>query len=840
MNQELDKISKFFSTDNIVSNEEMKQALEGIATILKSFTEATSQINKETKQKLDLIVSQVNEEHNRIISEVDSKTSATEQNLLKELQQALTEVNSLKEQVSAIEVQNGVDVQDADEEAIVAKVLQALPKGKDLEPETTESIAEKLNKGKEIIEIKSVKGMEKLIRYVDNMPRSVGGDTSTPLNVYSSSTLVKGGVGKLNFTGATVTYANDVTNVAIAGSGQSAIQPQDEGVNLGASGTVDTINFVGAGVTATRATNTVTVTIPGGGAGSVPTGTGFRAVVAGVENAAAKLVDTADINNSQVTLAKMADVATGTVFYRKTAATGVPEVQTLATLKTDLGLTGTNSGDQTISLTGEVTGSGTGSFATTLLNSAVVGKVLTGLSLATSQVIAATDTVVLAFGYLQAQVTALTTTVAGKVASVTAGTNVTVTGTATAPIVNAPTMTATVGGAVPTPPNIATQFLNGQGIFSTPAGSGDMVLASAQTNSGVKTFLDTTMALRNVANTFSGVFTNAITAARTWTLKDASGTIAFTSDITGTNSGTNTGDQTITLTGGVTGSGTGSFAATVVTNANLTGDVTSVGNATTLTNAPVIAKVLTGYVSGAGTVAATDSILAAIQKLNGNDATNANLTGPITSVGNATSVAAQTGTGSTFVMNTSPTLVTPLLGTPTSGVMTNVTGIAAGLTSGITNALKSATTTVDVSAATAPSTGQVLTATSGTAATWQTPSGGSGTTWTEVTGTSQAAAVSNGYVTNNAALVTVTLPSTATVGQIVYVQGSGAGGWKMAQNASQTIVWDAGAVAGTNITTSGVTGYLASSDRYDSVEVMCITTNTGFVVRNSKGNLSIN
>jgi hypothetical protein len=78
---------------------------------------------------------------------------------------------------------------------------------------------------------------------------------------------------------------------------------------------------------------------------------------------------------------------------------------------------------------------------------------------------------------------------------------------------------------------------------------------------------------------------------------------------------------------------------THTTNANLTGDVTSIGNATTLTNAPVIAKVLTGYTSGAGTVAATDSILQAIQKLNGNDATNANLTGVVTSVGNATSIA---------------------------------------------------------------------------------------------------------------------------------------------------------------------------------------------------------
>jgi hypothetical protein len=74
----------------------------------------------------------------------------------------------------------------------------------------------------------------------------------------------------------------------------------------------------------------------------------------------------ATIANSSVTLAKMAPMATASVIYRKTAGTGAPEVQTLATLKTDLGLTGTNSGDQTITLTGNVTGSGTGSFATTI------------------------------------------------------------------------------------------------------------------------------------------------------------------------------------------------------------------------------------------------------------------------------------------------------------------------------------------------------------------------------------------------------------------------------------------------------------------------------------------
>lgn len=72
------------------------------------------------------------------------------------------------------------------------------------------------------------------------------------------------------------------------------------------------------------------------------------------------------IANGAVSLAKMANMATGSLIYRKTAGSGAPEVQTLATLKTDLGLTGTNTGDQTITLTGDVTGSGTGSFATTI------------------------------------------------------------------------------------------------------------------------------------------------------------------------------------------------------------------------------------------------------------------------------------------------------------------------------------------------------------------------------------------------------------------------------------------------------------------------------------------
>lgn len=56
------------------------------------------------------------------------------------------------------------------------------------------------------------------------------------------------------------------------------------------------------------------------------------------------------IADRSIQLVKLQDIASGTVFYRKSAGNGSPEVQTLETLKTDLGLTGVNSGDQNLSL----------------------------------------------------------------------------------------------------------------------------------------------------------------------------------------------------------------------------------------------------------------------------------------------------------------------------------------------------------------------------------------------------------------------------------------------------------------------------------------------------------
>ena len=105
--------------------------------------------------------------------------------------------------------------------------------------------------------------------------------------------------------------------------------------------------------------------------------------------------------------------------------------------------------------------------------------------------------------------------------------------------------------------------------------------------------------------------------------------------------------------------------------------------------------------------------------------------------------------------------------------------------------------------------------------------------WSEVTGTTQACAVNVGYILNNAALVTATLPASAAVGDVIRIVGKGVGMWKVAQNASQYIRF-----AGLT-TTTGTGGYLQAENAYDCIEIMCTTANVGWIVISSMGNIVV-
>jgi hypothetical protein len=170
----------------------------------------------------------------------------------------------------------------------------------------------------------------------------------------------------------------------------------------------------------------------------------------------------------------------------------------------------------------------------------------------------------------------------------------------------------------------------------------------------------------------------------------------------------------------ITGTAAGLTAGNVTTNANLTGAVTSVGNATSLGSftSAQLAGALTDETGSGLAVFATSPTLVTPALGTPSSATLTNATGlPIStgvsglgtgvatflatpsSANLASAVTDETGSGA-LVFATSPTLVTPALGTPASGVVTNLTGTASiningtvGATTANTGAFTTLTTT---------------------------------------------------------------------------------------------------------------------------------------------------
>ena len=296
--------------------------------------------------------------------------------------------------------------------------------------------------------------------------------------------------------------------------------------------TTFTGNLSGNATTATSVAYTgLTGTVPTWNQNT--TGTAATATLAATVTTNANLSgDVTSVGNATTVVklngTSLAGLATG--LLKNTTGTGVPSIAVQADITALLGagsitntmlansaianLSGSNTGDQTITLTGAVTGSGVGSFATTLNNASVTGQVLTGYASSTGT-ISATDTILSAINKLNGNMAVSGSSSSSVTFNNQVGTTYTTvlsdgsyTGNAGALVTftNAATQTVTI------PPNSTVAYPVGTTLQLVQLGTGKVTIAPG---SGVT--INSNGGLKSIAAQYVAV-TLIKTATNTWLL----------------------------------------------------------------------------------------------------------------------------------------------------------------------------------------------------------------------------------------------------------------------------------------------------------------------------------
>ena len=219
------------------------------------------------------------------------------------------------------------------------------------------------------------------------------------------------------------------------------------------------------------------------------------------------------------------------------------------------------------------------------------------------------------------------------------------------------------------------------GAFTTLAASGVTTLADALVGGVTQSAFNTVSTTLNLGGAATAVNIGAATGTAT-VANTTLAAKAITASTTLAVTGTSTLTGAVTATAGVTGPITSSSAT--ITGGTITG-ITDLavadGGTGASTAATALNNLLPSQTSNANKYLQTDGTNATWDAVS---LSTADITGTLAVANGGTGVTSSTGTGN-VVLSTSPTLVTPALGTPASGVATNLTGLP--LTTGVTGTL---------------------------------------------------------------------------------------------------------------------------------------------------------
>lgn len=323
--KQLTNLSKQLGADRLISEDDKKEILNSIIAVLAQFKGEVENVNTETVKAVNKVLKQIQVEHDRYVEEAINTTEKTKTKVTEAVTGVMKELENVKKLCQEVMDSKPEDGDDADEEYIIEEVIKKL---KPLEQNNVVS-----DDGTEIvakINSLSLENENKIdFSHIKNAPEFKNGRWSG---------ITKGAVLKL-----------------IQESGGAGVTLKVGGTNNVDQGTLDLI--AGSGITIVdNGDGTVTFTSTGGsGSGDVvgPASSTDNAIVR-YDGTTGKL-----IQNSAATIADTTGNITAGTYNGNTIGAG--------------STSGTNTGDQTITLTGDVTGTGTGTFATTIKNDVALG-----------------------------------------------------------------------------------------------------------------------------------------------------------------------------------------------------------------------------------------------------------------------------------------------------------------------------------------------------------------------------------------------------------------------------------------------------------------------------------